>query len=294
MASIAIPDGFLPPNMPENACSRIIDFVTTPLPQYKDLFAAVIDNFLTESECKELTRLAEASTLSGDSTPTWERAMINIGGGMQALSIDTRNCGRIIFDTPVIAQRILDRLTPFLRDNDLETIENRTRLTGLAKRRFGYRLSRLNERLRFLKYEGGEFFRCHCDGFYETPDKEEISFLTVHIYLNGEGEQDLDELNREKIKMAQEGTTSVVNQNALDKLLGGATSFTPPFDENGPAVHVFPKTGSVLVFQQFDLCHSGDPVFRGVKYTLRSDVMYRKYPLQPESKLPRPGLRLFS
>jgi hypothetical protein len=59
------------------------------------------------------------------------------------------------------------------------------------------------------------------------------------------------------------------------RLLGGATSFLPPrYEEKERHVRVFPKTGSVLVFQQSELLHSGDPVFRGTKFTLRTDVMY--------------------
>lgn len=276
MASVAIPDDFLPPEAPSGVHVRKIDFAATALPEYKDLFAAVIDNFLTESECKELIRLAEATTLSGDSTtPTWERAMINAGGGRQILLTDTRNCGRIIWDSPLIAQRLLDRLMPFLRMYGLDVLENKLSVTGLAGRRYNFRLTRLNERLRFLRYKGGEYFRPHWDGMYETPDRLERSYLTVHLYLNGEGGQDLEELMREKQRM--EKGDGNINVDVHGKLLGGATSFVRDFEDDSPAVRVFPKTGSVLVFQQASLLHGGDSVFRGVKYTMRTDVMYRKY-----------------
>ncbi|EKV15998.1 hypothetical protein PDIG_23530 [Penicillium digitatum PHI26] len=36
----------------------------------------------------------------------------------------------------------------------------------------------------------------------------------------------------------------------------------------------FFKTGSVLIFQQRNLFHGGDDVVRGVKHTLRTEVMY--------------------
>lgn len=36
-----------------------------------------------------------------------------------------------------------------------------------------------------------------------------------------------------------------------------------------------PKIGRVLIFQQRRLLHSGDEVLSGVKYTMRSDLMYR-------------------
>lgn len=34
------------------------------------------------------------------------------------------------------------------------------------------------------------------------------------------------------------------------------------------------KAGRVLIFQQKGLLHSGDEVVRGIKYTMRSDIMY--------------------
>jgi len=39
---------------------------------------------------------------------------------------------------------------------------------------------------------------------------------------------------------------------------------------------VFPKIGRALLFQQRMLVHSGEPVTRGTKYTMRSDFMFEK------------------
>lgn len=128
------------------------------MPEYKNMFAAVVHNLLTEAECQELLRLAEASTLTANNrTPTWEHAMINAGGGRQILAVDSRNCGRIIFDSPELAQRLLDRLVPFFRESGIDRLEKRPLVTGLGPARRGevLQLSRLNERLRFLRYEGG-------------------------------------------------------------------------------------------------------------------------------------------
>jgi hypothetical protein len=112
--------------------------------------------------------------------------------------------------------------------------------------------------------------------------------------LNGDGEQDLDELlpeieraEKENALFAQDGEVDLNNilydtpdspGNASttaesQKLLGGATSFTDDYRAR-EVVRVFPKTGSLLIFQQRNLMHCGDDVFRGVKYTVRSDVMY--------------------
>ncbi|KAB8239635.1 uncharacterized protein BDW43DRAFT_258737 [Aspergillus alliaceus] len=266
---------FLPPQAPTGAKWQKIDFATSSprLPEYSNLFAAVIDDLLTEEECNELIRLAEASTFTPDSTtPVWERAMINIGNGKQALATDTRNCGRIIYDAPELAEKLLNRLRPFLQEMRIVRVEDKPLVTGLAGRYKTYGMTRLNERLRFLKYEGGEHFKPHWDGQYTTPDRKEGSFYTVQFYLNGDGEQDLKELEREekKVEMGQ----GDVNLDVGGKLLGGATSFIPRYEEKERQLRVFPKTGSVLVFQQNNLLHSGDSVFRGTKYTLRTDIMY--------------------
>lgn len=39
---------------------------------------------------------------------------------------------------------------------------------------------------------------------------------------------------------------------------------------------VKPKTGRVLLFQQEGLLHSGADVRRGIKLTMRTDVLYKK------------------
>ena len=229
--------------------------------------------------------------------------MVNAGNGKEVMSVDSRKSGRIIFDSPEIAQRLLHRLMPFVRECEIDQIKDKPSVTGLgpAKRGEIYNISRLNERLRFLRYEGGDYFRPHVDGSYVTPDEKEKSLYTIHLYLNGEGEQDMEELQpyideAEKkyylfekdgeIDLKEVGAEQVEVGNgdggflpakqSLEKsetLLGGATSFTDGFRPKD-SVRVFPKTGSVLIFQQRNLMHSGDDVFRGVKYTMRSDVMY--------------------
>lgn len=307
MTDQKIPDTFLRGPAP-NATLHKLDFEHTspPLPEYKGHFAAVVDNLLTEAECKELVRLAEESTRTrlADSTlspPAWEQAMTNAGGGKQVMSIDTRKSGRVIFDSPDLADRILDRMMPFMRECELDRVQGKPLVTGLgpAKRGEVLRLSRLNERLRFLRYEGGDYFRHHCDACFVTPDGLERSLFTLHLYLNGEGEQDMEELqphieraNKTNLLFAKNwelGFSEVESEEgqvgdgscpsateSLQKnetLLGGATSFTAGMKWR-EAVRIFPKMGSVLIFQQRNLFHGGDDVFRGVKYTLRTDVMY--------------------
>ena len=41
------------------------------------------------------------------------------------------------------------------------------------------RLAGLNERLRFLRYDPGEYFAPHMDGHYSRPDGSETRFVTL-------------------------------------------------------------------------------------------------------------------
>lgn len=62
------------------------------------------------------------------------------------------------------------------------------------------------------------------------------------------------------------------NTAMKSELRGGATTF---HSRRGfERLDVLPKTGRVLIFQHRGLLHSGDDVVQGVKYTMRTDVMY--------------------
>lgn len=88
------------------------------------------------------------------------------------------------------------------------------------------------------------------DGTFATPDNLEKSYFTLHLYLN---ESDPD---------APEGP-----------LEGGATTFHS-YDMRR-SYDVTPKVGRVLIFQHRNLLHSGAEVLKGIKLTLRTDLMYQ-------------------
>lgn len=111
----------------------------------------------------------------------------------------------------------------------------------------GWDLIGLNERFRFYRYQSGQTFRPHWDGMYERHDWES-SQLSLLIYLS-------------------------------DDFVGGETIFyqdtgmRKPCQETRQAV-VVPQQGQVLIFEHQQL-HEGAPVSSGIKYVLRTDVMYK-------------------
>jgi hypothetical protein len=246
---------------------NLIDFAETPCPKFAGLYAVIIDNVLTPSECETMRRYAEASTPKG-----WERAMVNIGGGHQRLMTHERNCGRIIWDSQDVVDRVWKRIVHLPEVQEIVRLENTPRVFGNGPQKRGevWKFSRPNERMRFLKYVGGEYFRPHCDGSYETPNRKERSYFTLHLYLNNATVVSPEEMSTENLN------------DAKDLLVGGATTFHAynMIDK----LDVLPKAGRILLFQHRDLLHSGDDVLQGTKYTMRTDLMYSLESSQSEDR----------
>jgi hypothetical protein len=75
------------------------------------------------------------------------------------MSTDTRNCGRIIWDSREVVAKIWARCEPHVPE--IQKLDGWASVTGYgpAKRKEVWELSRLNERMRFLKYTSGEYFK---------------------------------------------------------------------------------------------------------------------------------------
>ncbi|KAJ4133375.1 hypothetical protein NW768_004957 [Fusarium equiseti] len=259
---IPVPDSFLRSSSTTPIKTTHIDFANSPLPQYDGHTAVVLDNVLSPEECKELLSLAEQS-VEGDEA--WQPALVSGGNGYESRAPGYRESDRIIWDQQTIADRLWERCLQADGLRDLLAVVPHEPWMKDGKWVF----SRLNDRMRFLKYSPGQFFKPHCDGAYyytEGPGKEFETFYTVHLYLND----------------------SVENDHTSD-LQGGATSFLDRKGEN--RVDVNPKAGSVLIFQHKGLFHEGALVNKGIKYTMRTDILYEWIPdkdaeEQPETKAP--------
>lgn len=204
-----VPADFLQHPAPNIKVSRV-DFEAANLPVYKGLYAVILDDVLSRHECRNLIKAAEASTTKG-----WERAMVNVGGGRQRMIEDVRNCGRIIWDSHDVVSRIWKRIEHIPEVQEIARLENVPKIFGNGPTKWNevWKFTRPNERMRFLKYVGGEYFRPHCDGSYETPDRKERSYFTLHLYLNN-----ADVVSKEEAERSGTAFTDSV-------LVGGATTF---------------------------------------------------------------------
>jgi prolyl 4-hydroxylase len=96
----------------------------------------------------------------------------------------------------------------------------------------------INPYFRFLKYTKGDEFKPHTDGNYYDKKSNKISKLTLLIYLN----QDYK---------------------------GGYTTF----NKDGNWFSITPKIGKV-VLQDQRILHAVFPLEEGIKYVVRTDIMF--------------------
>lgn len=208
-----------------------VTHLSLPNQEERGKFAIILDNVFSDKECQELIDLSERYG--------YELAMINVGSGRQKVITDARNNGRCVLDSPFLAHRIWHRIRDYI-----------------PAQHGAYTAVGLNERLRFLKYNPGEYFAPHFDGTFVRHSGQEMSILTLQLYLNG-GFQ------------------------------GGDTTFLSYHDESKNRVACKPKTGRILIFEH-DLYHEGSELLSGKKYCIRTDVMYRYSRIQSAHEYPEP------
>jgi hypothetical protein len=120
-----------------------------------------------------------------------------------------------------------------------------------------WRPAGLNECLRFCKYNPGDFFRKHCDACFVRSEDEQ-SWFTTMFYLNGNFEGGATNF------LAIDGPSS-----AYEDQLNAA-------QKDEIMASVAPETGLCLLFFQPGLLHEGEDLHKGLKYILRTDMMFQR------------------
>jgi predicted 2-oxoglutarate/Fe(II)-dependent dioxygenase YbiX len=175
----------------------------------------VIHGFLMADECDSFVERSERAG--------YDEATITTADGFVMVK-DIRDNARLIVDDASLAYEWWQRSRSLLP----QSIEE-------------WRAVGFNERFRFYRYDSGQKFAPHLDGYFQR-DLRERSQLTFMVYLNAD-------------------------------YSGGETKF---YGEDGSLrLTVCPERGMALGFVHLQL-HEGAPVVRGRKYVLRTDVMYAR------------------
>ncbi len=165
---VAIPPTFLTTRAPDSLpiTTTPIDFSTSPLPEYAGLYAVVLDHVLSPSECATLLELAEASVpetskMRGEDGGPWGPAMVNVGGGYEVLEQGYRNGERIVWDCEEVVGRLWERcLQSEEVRRELAVVEEGSKVVGVGNGNGGrWEVKEVNDRMRFLRYGVGGFFR---------------------------------------------------------------------------------------------------------------------------------------
>lgn len=153
---IPIPDSFLTSPSSTPVTCHHIDFAKSPLPQYDGHTALVLDNVLSPDECRELLSLAESSVPREDENESaWKPALVSGGNGYESRAPGYRESDRIIWDQQTIVDRLWERCLQAEGLQDLLAVIPHEPWMKGGK----FVFSRLNDRMRFLKYSPGQYFK---------------------------------------------------------------------------------------------------------------------------------------
>jgi hypothetical protein len=141
------------------AASKPEQIEGTSMPNYEwisdDIFT--LSDFFDASECEGYIQLGESRGFSD--------APITTSFG-PAMMKDVRNNTRVMVDDAELAQLVWARASQYVPHT-----------LG------GHRALGVNERFRFYRYDPGQTFRWHRDGYFERANRER-SRLTLMVYLN--------------------------------------------------------------------------------------------------------------
>ena len=195
----------------------------------------IMDNFLTVEECQE--QIERCETLGFEE-------IHSLGNKMFA----KRQHGRVSCSDPELASFLFERLRPLIP----AVIDNLPANT-------------CSSNIRFYRYSQGQCFGCHIDES-NMDACGGMTKLTVLVYLSG-------------------GTKKASKLIATRPLVGGETVFyndVTPKRKGGRnettkiIASITPECGRLLLHTHGDQCltHEASPVIEGIKYVLRTDVIY--------------------
>ena len=172
----------------------------------------------------------------------WVHYIENVCGGFEYTSQKAtreyahRECGRFQRNDWEMSELLFQRMKPLVLQLHEFVKQN------ISSKYLGPKTC--NGNLRLYKYERGMSFGKHYDSSDSTPHGD--TAVTVLIYLSS--------------------------------CRGGATRFYPPKGVEGSkeGIGFVPEEGAILMHMHGPLClqHEADPVLEGIKYVLRTDIVY--------------------
>ncbi|PAA81921.1 hypothetical protein BOX15_Mlig003788g3, partial [Macrostomum lignano] len=228
----------------------------------------VLRGFLSPAECQRLVDSAEAS------------------GGLKPTPFfrqEYRSCHRLVLHEPELARQMFLRLRPYLPDkltfNGQDDPITSHRVYGAPWLLKGnWEPYCLNPVLRLCRYHPGQHFSPHYDGLLVHDDACR-SMQTFMVYLTDNPASDGGATN-----FLDDGLSlsSLISTTESATESDGTERQRMSAPQSQIICQVHPERGSLLVFNHYRL-HEGERLAAGVKYILRSDIMYRRITAAPQS-----------
>lgn len=226
---------------------RTIDFLADPnfdpakichydIAEQKKKTLFILENLLTQDECE---------TLKSRSDPYYE----TLSGEFDK---DERQADRVLAIDNNFATILFNRISNYLDNSKRKEIPFGFGTSGV------WTPDKINPCFRYSKYNSPSIgFKPHRDSSF-IEDEDHRSLLTVIIYLNGNFEGGKTTFYKPLNKRNRCDTVD-------DEVAKGTTK----------KFEYVPKTGSCVIFNH-NMIHSGDPVFKGSKYIIRTDIIYKR------------------
>ncbi|KAI1086216.1 hypothetical protein F5B19DRAFT_487664 [Rostrohypoxylon terebratum] len=125
----------------------------------------IIDNILARHEFADL----------------WSPATVTAYDGSQVVDTESRFCGRIFYTSKYLAGHLLGHVLPLLPP-EIITLKDAPSVTSQYPviRKETWHICRLDNKMHFLEYGPGQYFKPHYDDHFTDKDGAQ-SFLTLHL-----------------------------------------------------------------------------------------------------------------
>ncbi|OLY83905.1 hypothetical protein AYI68_g1944 [Smittium mucronatum] len=230
-----------------------------------------IDNFLDKRLCKEFIEIIEKE-IAADPENSQLKPINRPGYAF-------RNNSRVAFNSTAMASAL------WIQTGLASLVKQKVKIKGLVP--IG-----LHENIRLYKYSHGQKFGKHYDDHLFNYQGKRSEY-TLLVYLNDISEYPMsppignDSTSNGKNSVSKKRDKVMLNNKKIKKDAGGTNTDTFNGDHGGETIfynpnpfyriNVKPTSGKLLLHKHGSDCliHEGGTVIRGVKYVLRSDILFQ-------------------
>ena len=150
---LGIPFNLLEDSHPDMTISQI-DFKDSGDCDLRRPYVRVLDNVVTPQECSTIMKAIDCQS------NIWEKIVGNDNCDGRGFLSDNRRCKRMMWDSPELGSKIWERIAAHVPElQRLESWPEVTKPASPQEQKDIWKMVRVNERVRFMKYCRGDYFK---------------------------------------------------------------------------------------------------------------------------------------